>query len=179
MTNLLQIVLLSASLAAFLFGVSPSLAQSIAPNVLTTAGGSTSAGNFYLDWTLGQAWDVQTLGSGSFVVTQGYQQPAQVVTAVAPGAIAEPVVVVFPNPADAEFSLRYSFVQAGSVSLRVFDLTGKLIRTDNLGTYTTGEAEQTIPADELSAGIYMLQVLLEPHTGGKPTLLTRKLQVVH
>lgn len=50
------------------------LAQSLAPNVLTTSGSQTVSGNFSLSYSIGQVFSAP-LQSGGIQLTQGFQQP--------------------------------------------------------------------------------------------------------
>ncbi|MBK9148716.1 MAG: DUF285 domain-containing protein [Flavobacteriales bacterium] len=49
-------------------------AQSASPTVVATTGGTGTAGNMTLDWTLGEPM-VTTLDNGQLVLTQGFHQP--------------------------------------------------------------------------------------------------------
>ncbi|HMQ77825.1 MAG TPA: BspA family leucine-rich repeat surface protein, partial [Flavobacteriales bacterium] len=58
-------------------------AQSVSPTVVANAGGTGTAGNMTLDWTLGEPM-VTTLDNGLLVLTQGFHQPGGVLTSNLP-----------------------------------------------------------------------------------------------
>lgn len=51
-----------------------SLAQTLERSVIGTTGSSSTAGNIHISSTVGEAV-IQTGQSGSFILTQGFQQP--------------------------------------------------------------------------------------------------------
>ncbi len=70
-------------------------------------------------------------------------------------------VVVFPNPTTGAATLQFSLAQADNVHLRVYDVTGKLVR--DLGQQQVAAGEQSIGfrMDDLSAGYYFASLELK------------------
>lgn len=67
-----------------------------------------------------------------------------------------PVVEVYPNPFEANPTLRFHHLGSGFVNLAVFDLMGKKILDEMLPTHN-GEYQLTLP-NELAAGLYLLRI---------------------
>jgi hypothetical protein len=71
-----------------------------------------------------------------------------------------------PNPFTSHTSISYSLPQAGNISLRLYDVTGKLVSTLANGYRTAGNyAYRLSPtAYRLSAGVYLLKYETEGYT---------------
>jgi hypothetical protein len=67
-----------------------------------------------------------------------------------------------PNPFTNATTIRYSLPRAGNVTLRLYDVTGKLARTLASGYHTAGTSSFIVPRSSLSSGIYMIEL----ETGG-------------
>ena len=72
-------------------------AQQLAPSVLASSGSHGQAGNYSLDWTLGEA-TVSTSRSGDFILTQGFHQPELLVIIGSIDVDLDVEVRAFPNP---------------------------------------------------------------------------------
>ena len=55
--------------------------QSISPDVVAAAGDYFSNGTISISWTLGEV-ATETIGNGTYTLTQGFQQPNYLITAV-------------------------------------------------------------------------------------------------
>jgi uncharacterized repeat protein (TIGR01451 family) len=73
-------------------------------------------------------------------------------------------VVVLPNPAADALQVFFSTPNGGRGAIRVFDLTGHLVRNEAL-SLTEGSNQHTISLDGLPAGMYLVRV--ETPTGGQ------------
>ncbi len=90
------------------------------------------------------------------------------VKAVASGLTSVPVagslaVTAFPNPCNPRTTVKLDLPRAGEVSLRVFDLTGRLVRTLHEGPLTAGRHELVWNGDDdsrraLASGVYFYEV---------------------
>ncbi|MDD2890432.1 MAG: clostripain-related cysteine peptidase [bacterium] len=61
-----------------------------------------------------------------------------------------------PNPASVYTSIRYSIPNKTNISLRVFDLTGRLVKTLYSGEQIAGTHNVSLKSSELSKGIYFV-----------------------
>ena len=64
----------------------------------------------------------------------------------------------YPNPVTDHFTLSFELEKASNVSIDIFDITGKLMRSINAGTYDEGENSMTIQRDGLNSGMYLLKL---------------------
>lgn len=74
----------------------PLAGQSLSPQVVATTGFPFSDGHVHIDWTVGQV-STATLSSNGHRITQGFQQPFLMVTAVENQSHLSGISV-FPNP---------------------------------------------------------------------------------
>lgn len=132
-------------------------AQVTARQVIATTGGlGQGSGNTTASFTVGQP--VAGTLSGTFTMTQGFQQPDRRDIAVIT-SVEEAVEVsfrIFPNPATDFVNVRVSTEQAGALGLQaqVFSLQGQAVS----GPVTlTNSAEQRISLEALTAGTYVLR----------------------
>ncbi len=63
---------------------------------------------------------------------------------------------IFPNPANAEFTLKYSLPRDGDASLKLYDVTGRLSDVHSLGQVAAGEHTYAFSAQHLPSGIYFV-----------------------
>jgi hypothetical protein len=63
---------------------------------------------------------------------------------------------IFPNPATAQASLNYFLEQSGTVSIRVFDLTGRLVLEQH-SEQEAGEQSTVLDLAGLSKGLYLVR----------------------
>jgi hypothetical protein len=64
----------------------------------------------------------------------------------------------FANPVSASTTISFSLTQSQNVSLRLFDVNGKLISTLANANFAEGENEIVFDAEKISAGIYFLKM---------------------
>lgn len=66
-------------------------------------------------------------------------------------------ISIYPNPATSYVHLDFYTENSGNISLKIYDLTGKLMNSNSF-PHTGGEFSQTIPVDHLAAGMYILHI---------------------
>jgi PKD repeat protein len=73
---------------------------------------------------------------------------------------------VFPNPFSQQFTLNIELLESEQVALRIFDVTGKLLYTQNEGLLTAGgnAIQVDLAGHDLATGIYILEVQVGSHT---------------
>ena len=127
--------------------------QSISPEVIATAGDHFTGTNVQMSWTIGEI-AIETLESGSAILTQGFHQPNLMITSVKD--LAKDISVnIYPNPTS----------EIVHVELNDY-LTGfQLVLSDNSGRILTTKASlssDSIHQFDLSgfaSGIYFLRVI--------------------
>lgn len=67
-------------------------------------------------------------------------------------------VSVYPNPASDVLNIEYTLVKESAVNVRIYDLTGKVVKVMNLGTEASGRTVSTIDVGDLPEGIYLCEV---------------------
>ena len=127
-------------------------AQSAAPTVLSSAGGSGQSGGNGVEWTLGEL-SVTTLTDGDQIMTQGFHQPQLIIVANEDLAV-EIDFNVYPNPTQDRLILN----NKGDVafSFVIHDIKGALALS---GDIPVGQTE--LDVSRLSSGHYQLSVLLD------------------
>ena len=67
-------------------------------------------------------------------------------------------VKVYPNPASGRANLELNINQAGNAQLTIFDLSGKMVRSEILGKLAEGEYVRTLDLQNLPQGMYLINV---------------------
>jgi hypothetical protein len=65
---------------------------------------------------------------------------------------------VYPNPANDQFNFSYSVLEQNPVLLSIFDVTGKLVKSLNLGDKVPGSYTSNVDIELLSAGVYAAEL---------------------
>jgi photosystem II stability/assembly factor-like uncharacterized protein len=65
---------------------------------------------------------------------------------------------VWPNPGNATFDIRFDLERAAVASLRVFDLSGRMVETLAQASFAPGEFSRTWDASALATGIYFVRL---------------------
>jgi Secretion system C-terminal sorting domain len=139
-----------------LVGVPHVRAQSIGPATLNATGGTAPlAGNIY-DWSVGEMTMVSTFTGSSVIVTQGLLQP-ELLTSGISGAHLAQHLEVFPTPANSWVNVRLTSDVPGKLSYRLFDMTGKLIKTQSADA-RQGVTSEQLDISTLAVATYMLEV---------------------
>ncbi|MFN5912747.1 MAG: T9SS type A sorting domain-containing protein [Bacteroidota bacterium] len=71
---------------------------------------------------------------------------------------------VYPNPASAETTVKYSLNNAEEVQVVVLDVTGKIVKTVANGLQNAGEHTVTFDASDLASGVYHVNIVSEAST---------------
>ncbi|TND08366.1 MAG: PDK repeat-containing protein [Bacteroidetes bacterium] len=84
------------------------------------------------------------------------------VMGTAPNGIAENNNVfefdVYPNPSSDMITVKYDLPSASDVVFSIYDVTGKLVRSENFGQQASGLQTQQVSISELAAGVYQARV---------------------
>lgn len=128
-------------------------AQSLSPTAIASSGGYFSNGTGSLSATVAEMTMVETFHATSSILTQGFQQPADVETSIHEATQAE--VSIYPNPTNGQFSLTVNASANGSASVRIYDLLGQTIKEQSISV-NSGINRLMFDIRGCSAGIYML-----------------------
>ena len=143
-------------------------AQSIAPSVINTSGGSFQAGYYQLEWSVGELVLVGQMNSSnnSLVITNGFIQPFIQYPAKnnTNNIFANDEIKIFPNPASSYVEINLFTKQKGKITLSFYDGSGRKILATTVGYYGVGLIKK-IPVSHLPNEVYMLHVDLDPESG--------------
>ena len=65
---------------------------------------------------------------------------------------------IFPNPVSTHATVSFEVEGNANVSYQVYDLTGRLVKAENLGRMTDGQYEINVNTSDLSTGSYILRL---------------------
>jgi hypothetical protein len=68
-------------------------------------------------------------------------------------------ISVFPNPATDNVQINFSLTGGRSVSIDLFDLTGRQVHSMNVSTAASGLHTSTLDVSELPSGMYLLRIM--------------------
>lgn len=70
----------------------------------------------------------------------------------------------YPNPSniDQDLTIKFSFEGQKAIQFKIFDISGRLIQVTNLENI--GSEEILLPTDDINAGIYLLQIIIDNKT---------------
>jgi hypothetical protein len=131
-------------------------AQSISPSVISTAGGLASSESGSLSYTIGEMAMIETFSTKANVLTQGFQQPWDFITAIDDPA-SSIGIAVYPNPASGFFYVHLQSTLYAEAQLTVTNVLGSQIFHE-LVDISTGSVVHRINTAHLPAGIYVLAV---------------------
>jgi uncharacterized repeat protein (TIGR01451 family) len=80
-------------------------------------------------------------------------------------------VKIAPNPILTRATISYSLSKAGNVSLKLYDMTGKLVTTLATGYHTAGTSSFIVHRSSLSSGIYILKLESDNTTASQKLIL--------
>jgi hypothetical protein len=73
----------------------------------------------------------------------------------------------YPNPFNAETNISFSLAEAGNVSLKVYDITGRLVTTLVEGQMDAGEHVVSWDASSVSSGVYFYKLATADYSATK------------
>jgi hypothetical protein len=120
------------SAMAMLCAISYSIAQSIAPSTVNTAGGTyDNPGSYYrFEWSFGDMLLIYSYATpdSAFTFTQGVLQPCtEKVSGSGSSSFESGDYRLFPNPTTGKFELNFFIRESGKMYLRLVDATGKVL----------------------------------------------------
>ena len=167
-----KIILASATLLLGIFAH----AQSSSPDVLASGGGFASGPGFTNSFTLGQGSIPETYTQGTFILTQGFQQPADLGTGMAPVNNAPASIGTFPNPSNGRFFLEYTLDENAIVTIEAFDVLGQRIYAETTSR-SGGKQMHEMNLSDRANGVYFVNCTIKTSSGS--TTRTSKVTVAH
>lgn len=137
-------------------------AQTIAPNILNSAGGSVKVNGVLYDWSFAEMTMINTVLSDKLIVTQGILQTRTDTagTGISDVSFPGPEIIVFPNPTQNSVRFEGDYSSEGRMQYTLTDIQGKVIQEKRFVIHS-GKDQQTIDLSELCPGTYLLNFLVE------------------
>lgn len=147
-------------------------AQSLSPTVISSSGGYYASANTSLSFTVAEMTMVQTFSSSSNILTQGFQQPEDMVVNIpeTPGSTED--MMIFPNPTNGQFNLTFSSNSIENNIIKLYDLLGQVVLTKDV-SQLTGMNTVSFDISNLSQGIYMIQLITMNAQGERQTNISK------
>ena len=143
-------------LIVFLLSISVQLcAQSISREVISSGGKENNAGAFTVYSTIGEL-SVQTYTNPSLILTQGFEQPENIlITGVPSNSITSDYLIsIFPNPAIDKVTIVN--MNGKTFHIEVLDINGQLIKQNLFGTVSLNRYD--VDLSDLGSGIYFISI---------------------
>lgn len=133
---------------------------SSAQSTVNASGGSASIGGDLYAYSVGEMVLVGSASSGQLLVTQGVlQADVDMSVSLPEETIAEGRLVVYPNPVDNILYLQPEMEQGGELSMRLYDVNGRLILDGDV-RLGSGNERQEIDMASLAEGSYFLRTAM-------------------
>lgn len=130
-------------------------AQLIQNEVIGTAGGIDTIGQYLVSWTAGEII-TEKISDPYCIVTEGFQQTFFTVTAISEPCSAQYKVVCYPNPTLKEIHVKIVSIEPNKkFDLRLMDMHGKLL----LKKETLSTKVETIDLSRFTSSVFFLQVV--------------------
>ena len=130
-----------------------------AQSTLNATGGTGTIGGDTFSYSIGEMVLVNTFQNSNFAVTQGLLQGPIGGLGVEEVLLSEGLEI-YPNPVENVIHLQPSFDGGGELSLRLYDLQGRLIVKDQ-SKLQSGTEKQSLDVSILQEGTYLLQATWE------------------
>ena len=154
-------------------------AQTLSPSVIASAGYYATSGGVSLSYTVGELAAVQTFSSPSVILTQGFQQPNDILNGLldvekgADGAFS-----VYPVPALTNLWYGYEFNEAGKVEVSLFNIIGQKMDYSFNETYDSGKLIHSFDCSTYASGAYILSVKFTSAATGQEKIMSKKVQLL-
>lgn len=132
-----------------------SMAQSVTPEVMASAGEHFDNGTTQLSWTLGEVM-IDTYDNGSNILTQGFHQTNLTVTAI-DEAVSDIRLNLYPNPTSEFLNIELGNNEK-DINIQMYDMSGKLMHKDVINAYDT---KYVLPMQSVATGKYLIQMQSE------------------
>jgi hypothetical protein len=138
-------------------------AQVIQNDVIGTAGGVDTIGQFLVSWTAGETI-TEKISDPDCIATQGFQQTFFTITAISETCSALYEVVCYPNPTLKEIHVRIVSIKPNETfDIRLMDIHGKLL----LKKETQSAKVETIDLSVFTSSVFFLHVVQQTQNKGQ------------
>lgn len=78
---------------------------------------------------------------------------------------------VYPNPATSNMNIHFELTEGAGVELKVFNLMGEQVSSMDLGYLTRGQHSVSLDNDNLSSGLYIMQMVVGNMASGSTKIV--------
>ncbi|MES2286984.1 MAG: T9SS type A sorting domain-containing protein [Bacteroidota bacterium] len=128
-----------------------SVAQSLSPQIISSAGNSFTNGSNQLDWTLGEP-TTSTLNDGTNILTQGFHQSNLNITSV-DNFDDTYALTIFPNPAIDLIQIQFEKANENNL-IELYSTEGKLLLTQSSNYKTLCQIDMSM----YDIGTYLIKI---------------------
>lgn len=129
------------------------ICQSIAPDVISSAGNYHDNGTVSISWTLGEGV-IETFSDGNNMLTQGFQQSNYDIVAIE--TLEDNLnISLYPNPTSQFLNLEWEITGNSEIIIELFDVQGKLLINK---TFVETTSKKQINLSTFPSAAYMLRV---------------------
>ncbi len=146
-------------------------AQVNSPNVVASGGNYFVAGTFTNSFTIGEMAMVETFSPSGFMLTQGFQQPADVSTAVVASEHFQGFSA-YPNPSGGSISFEYNLTVSGHVNIDIFDALGQVVYKKSEEKLSGAQRDQ-LNLSAFANGLYTVRYTIETTDGNSDFFVSR------
>lgn len=134
-----------------------SQAQSMERSVIASSGNSWSGSNIQVDYTIGEMM-IATVGNSGNILTQGFQQPAFLLTDAPNIQDNQTAISYYPNPCTGLLNIKIMNPASSGYIAGFFDVTGRKIFTEKINSSRDASAYLTCDISSLATGIYYVRI---------------------
>ena len=79
----------------------------------------------------------------------------------------------YPNPFNPSFVVPFELYSTKDVNIKLYDMSGKVVRNIASGSYDAGNYEYRVNCDDLSSGVYILRTVIDENPNSQKMLLVK------
>jgi hypothetical protein len=154
----------------FAIGIFPIIvnSQTLSPTVISSSGGFYSNGSGMLSFTVAEMTMVETFTQPGNILTQGFQQPEDILNGINELTVDEGGTLIFPNPTSGNFILNYYNYDNSQSTINIYNMIGQIVLTKTV-SQTVGLNSQKFDISKFSQGMYLLELTTTNSKGEKKT----------
>jgi len=109
--------------------------------------------------------DADFMGSDGEVIGDPFWKSEISGTSVSNYRVSEIDMISYPNPFTDQATIQFTLDKSTNVSIDIYDITGKTVRSINAGSFAAGENSVVIQREDLNSGIYLLKLNAGTNSG--------------
>ncbi len=149
-------------------------AQEISRQVIALNGGNQTVEDLNISYTIGQPI-IETIALGDYILTQGFQQPDDVViTDLKEIEPEKQSFQLFPQPANNQLTINSAEPILNKLTIDFYSLTGVRLKTKK--AFPNAQRQISLHLNDLKSGFYMISIRDEKNNKifYEPLIITKK-----